>query len=162
MRPARQLRAERQLLSQRNHAHTQPFADHDALEQHRRNIIVDFQQKVQEIKLMRDKIAAFPHRKSLYLGFKASSHRERREVAESQRAIGAGSEGRKVGVTNISLSYLFLKEEEQARLTPFQKDSMSRMKAKKELMLRKSGKAALESSPYRRRAVRQAVRLQTE
>lgn len=142
-------------LSQRTRPIAQPFADHHSLEQHRRNIILDFQQKVQQIREMRDKIAAYPSRKTIYLGYKASSHREKREAAESQRIIVASSEGRRVGVSNISISCIFPKDE-QAGLTPFQKDSMSRMKARKELMLRK------KCSSYRMRGAGQGKRLQTE
>lgn len=143
MRPAfnLHLRTDRQHLSQRNHTEAQPFADHDYLEEHRRNIIIDFQKKVQEIKQMRDKIAAFPHRKTLYLNYKASRHKENRETAEGQRVEAASPQGKKIGVSNISISCLFFQEDDQAKLTPFQKDSISKMKAKKELMLwKKSSK----------------------
>lgn len=146
-------RTHRQHLSQRNYPHAELFADHHSLEQHRRNIIIDFQQKVQQIREMRDKISAYPSRKTVYLGYKASSHRERREAAENQRVIVASSEGRRIGISNISISCLFPKDE-QTGLTPFQKDSMVRMKAKKELMFRK------KCSSYRKRG--QGQRLQTE
>lgn len=140
-------RAQRRLLSLHDH---RLFADHDALELHRRNIIIDFQQKVRQIEALRDRIAAFPHRRTLNLHGRADSHRER----QSQRVIAASSEGQRVGVSNLSISCLVAKEEPRG-LTAFQKESMSRMRAKREMMSRK------KASTHRTRPLGQG-RLQTE